>query len=136
VVPFLIIQLGRPIWTIATAPGELRTHYVAMLGWLVVSAPLWIVGATADRTWRLLWWALAATLDMTGTWLAHPVPGLVLRSENIEFDAAHLVERCRLFLIIALGEVVVTTGTAIAREASQPMTWLTGSCAFATMLAL
>lgn len=136
VVPFLAIQLGRPIWTIATAPEELRTHYVAMLGWLIASAPRWIVGAAADSTWRLLWWAIAASLDMIGTWLAHPVPGRILRSENIEFDAAHLVERCRLFLIIALGEVVVTTGTAIAHQTGQPMTWLTGSCALLIMLAL
>jgi hypothetical protein len=32
--------------------------------------------------------------------------------------------------------VVITAGTAIAHAVSQPMTWLTGSCALATMVAL
>jgi low temperature requirement protein LtrA len=35
----------------------------------------------------------------------------VLRSENVEFDAVHLMERYRLFLIIAPGEAVLTTAT-------------------------
>jgi len=136
VVPFLVVQLGRPIWTIVTAPRELQAHYVGMLGWLVASAPLWVVGGVGGGTWRLVWWAIAAVLDMTGTWLAHPIPGRVFRSENIEFDAAHLVERCRLFLLIALGEVVVTTGTAVAEVPSRPMAFLTGSCALAIPVAL
>jgi low temperature requirement protein LtrA len=85
-----------------------------MLGWLVASAP-WIVGGVVGGTRRLVWWAIAAVLDMTGTWLAHPIPGRVLRSENIEFDATHLLQRCRLFLLIALGEVVVTTAPPLLR---------------------
>jgi low temperature requirement protein LtrA len=137
VVPLLVIQAGRPIWTIATAPNRLlRQHYVVMLGWIVASAPLWIAGAAVGPGSRLLWWALAAGIDLVGTWLAHPVPGRVLRSENIEFDAAHLVERCRLFLIIALGEAVLTTGTAIAAAPTGPMTWFTGTCALITTVAL
>jgi low temperature requirement protein LtrA len=35
--------------------------------------------------------------------LSHHLPGRVLRSEHVEFDANHMLERCRLFLIIALG---------------------------------
>jgi low temperature requirement protein LtrA len=35
----------------------------------------------------------------------------VLRSENVECDAVHMMERCQLFLIIAPGEAVLTTAT-------------------------
>jgi low temperature requirement protein LtrA len=137
VIPFLAIQAGRPIWTIGTAPTRmLREHYLAMLGWIVASAPLWIAGAGVAPGPRLLWWAIAAGIDLVGTWLAHPVPGRVLRSENVAFDAGHLVERCRLFLIIALGEAVLTTGTAIAAAPTRPMTILTGTCALGTAVAL
>jgi low temperature requirement protein LtrA len=136
VIPFLVIQVGRPVWTIATAPRRLREHYIVMLLWIVVSAPFWIVGAVSEPRSRLAWWAGAAALDLLGTWLAHPLPGRVLRSEHMEFDAAHLVERCRLFLIIALGEAVLTTGTAIAAAPPGPMTWLTGTCALSTCVAL
>jgi hypothetical protein len=53
-------------------------------------------------------------IDLVGTWLAHPLPSRVLRSQNVQFDADHMIERCRLFLLIALGESVLTSGTAIA----------------------
>ena len=49
-------------------------------------------------------------LDLIGTWLAHPIPGRWLRSENVEFEGFHMLERFRLFLIIALGDTVLTTG--------------------------
>jgi low temperature requirement protein LtrA len=137
ILPFLAIQIGRPLWTIATAPNRvLHEHYIVMLGWLLASAPLWIAGAATGSQYRLLWWGLAACLDLVGTWLAHPVPGRVLRSENIEFDAEHLVERCRLLLIIALGETVLSTGIAIAAAPTTAMTYLTGTCALITAVAL
>jgi len=41
VVPLLLIQAGRPILTIVTAPTPmLRQHYAIMLGWIVAAAPL------------------------------------------------------------------------------------------------
>ena len=38
-----------------------------MLGWMLASAPLWIVGAAVGSRYRLAWWATAAALDLTGT---------------------------------------------------------------------
>jgi low temperature requirement protein LtrA len=137
VVPFPVIQLGRPLWTIATAPTRmLREHYVVMLAWIVATAPLWVIGAAADPATRLAWWALAAAADLVGTWFAHPVPGRVLDSEHVQFDADHMIERCRLLLIIALGEVVLTTGVAIAGSPVRPANVLTGSCALVSTVAL
>jgi low temperature requirement protein LtrA len=84
----------------------------------------------------LSWWAGAATIDLVGTWLGHPLPGRVLRSENVAFDAEHMIERCRLFLLIALGESVVTTGTAIADAPQNLITIMTGTCALIAIVAL
>ena len=42
-----------------------------------------------------------------------------------------MLERCRLFLIIALGETVLTTGTAIAAAPMTLMTLVTGTVALA-----
>ncbi len=69
------------------------------------------------------------------TSLAHPIPGRWLHSENVEFEGSHMLERCRLFLIIALGETVLTTGAAIATAPMTLMTGLTGTVALATMFA-
>jgi low temperature requirement protein LtrA len=137
VLPFLLIQVGRSASTIATTPTRmLREHYVVMLTWIIASAPFWLIGAAVDSGPRLLWWAIAAAFDLVGTWFAHPLPGRVLHSEHVEFDAEHMVERCRLFLIIALGETMLTTGTAIAHAPRNAMTVLTGTSAFAAAAAL
>jgi low temperature requirement protein LtrA len=77
-----------------------------------------------------------AGIDQIGRWLAHPIPGRRLHSENVEFDADHMLERCRLFLLIALGETVFTTGTAIAAASLTPMTLITGASALAGTVAL
>lgn len=137
VVPLLLIQVGRPIVTIATAPSRLlRVHYEIMLTWMVLSAPLWIVGAVAEPDSRLRWWAAAAAIDLIGTWLAHPAPRRVLHSEEVEYDAGHMLERCRLFLIIALGESVLTSGDAIAEATVSVTIVVTGASALAVIVAL
>src|SRR5215212_3995852 len=137
VIPLLLIQLGRTSWTLVNAPDEVfRDHYVRTLLWLVATAPLWIVGAAVNPEDRLRWWALAAGIDLVGRALAHPVPGRRLHSMNVGFRGGHVVERCQLFLIIALGETVLTTGTAIAGASMTLMTIVTGTVALVGIVAL
>jgi low temperature requirement protein LtrA len=137
VVPLLVIQAGRSILMVVVAPTRmLREHYGRLLYWIIATAPLWIVGAISDAESRLLWWSGAAVIDLAGTWLAHPLPGRVLRSEHVDFDANHMLERCRLFLIIALGESVLSSGTALADASRTLLTVVTGTCALVTIVAL
>ena len=133
----LISQLGHATVTTVSAPSPmLREHYAIMLGWIVASAPLWVIGAAAEETARLWWWAAAATIDLIGTWFAHPVPGRVLHSRNVAFDADHMIERCRLFLIIALGETVLITGTALAQAPFGFVTAVTASLSLLSIVSL
>jgi low temperature requirement protein LtrA len=60
----------------------------------------------------------------------------VLLSQDVEFDADHMLERCRLFLIVALGETILSTGTAIANAPRSAMTVLTGTSALVVVVAL
>ncbi len=137
VIPLLLIQLGRTVWTLFNSTDAvLREHYFRTLLWVIATTPLWIAGAAVSPEARVLWWAPAAGIDQLGRWLAHPIPGRRLHSENVEFDADHMLERCRLFLLIALGETVFTTGTAIAAASMTLMTLVTGTFALAGTVAL
>jgi low temperature requirement protein LtrA len=137
VIPLLLIQLGRTFWTLVnSADAVFRGHFFRTLLWFVATSPLWVAGAAVNPETRLLCWALAAGIDLIGAWLAHPIPGRRLHSENVAFDADHMLERCRLFLIIALGETVLTTGTAIAAAPITLMTVITGTVALAGAVAL
>lgn len=128
---FLIIQLGRTCWTIINSPDALfRDHFWRVLIWLAFSTPFWITGAFANGKFRILLWLTASIIDLTGTWVAHPIPSRRLLSEDVEFDAPHLLERCRLFRLIAIGEMVFTSGAAIS---TVHMNLITVSLGIATM---
>src|SRR5262245_8675915 len=74
VLPLLAIQLGRTMWTIAVAEDPVfRAHFIRVLIWLIVAAPIWVLGARAERGSRMLWWAVAAGMEVAGNWTAHPV---------------------------------------------------------------
>lgn len=138
VLPFLIIQLGGAAWTVLNAPSTLwKNHYQRTLIWLVGTAPLWALGAAADAEHRLFWWAVAGAIDLAGTWLAHPLPGKRLESADTGFvESPHMVERYRLFLIVALGETILTTGAALASSDWAALTLVTAAAAFSTTVAL
>lgn len=136
-VPMLLIKLGRTAWAVTSVPpGIHRSHFVRVLWWFLATTPLWIAGAAAEPHSRLLWWSVASGVDLAGSFLAHPVPGRRLNSYDIPFDADHMLERCRLFVMIALGETVLTTGSAIAASPMDLMTLTTGSFALVGSVAL
>ncbi|MFJ6994377.1 low temperature requirement protein A [Streptomyces sp. NPDC003090] len=115
VVPLAAILLLADVTAAVAAPTPfLRRHYRRVTAWALLSVPLWLIGASMDHGPRLGWWAAAALVDMAGVWLAHPLPGNVLSSRDLTFDAEHMVERIRLFIILQLGETVLTIGTAIS----------------------
>jgi len=137
VASLLVIQLGRTAWMLTTHLDPTNhDHFRRTLVWLVATAPLWIAGAALHPQLRVAVWAAAATIDLTGTWLAHPVPHRQLRSERLEFGGEHLLERIRLFLLIALGETVVTPGTALASAPTRATSLLSGVLAIAGTLCL
>jgi low temperature requirement protein LtrA len=114
VVPYLLCRIGPALWW-AVSSTQLRDHYRAMLAWFTVSAILWITGALNEPENRLWWWAAAALIELAGTWLAHPVPGLhQFRTQDVSINPGHMLERSRLFLLIALGEIILSSGTAVA----------------------
>lgn len=135
VVPYLVSQIGPTVAaSVVAGEDELRRHYRRVLVWLVAATPVWIVGATLEPGPRLACWAGAAAIDLAGTWLAHPLPGRTLRSRQVPFDGEHMIERLRLFLIIALGEAVLTTGTAIAAAPARPLTVVSGVAGLAVVV--
>jgi len=137
VIPLLVIQIGRTAWTIVNAPDrDYREHFIRVFVWLLVSTPLWIVGALTDPEMRLFWWTAAALIELLGAFLAHPLPGKSLQSQELPFDADHMLERYNLFLIIALGETVLMSGISLAQAPMDPMTVVTGVLAMLITVSL
>jgi low temperature requirement protein LtrA len=134
---YLLIHVGRIAWllTIGLDPVQQR-HFTRTLIWIVTTSPLWIAGAATEHRTRLALWGLAAVVDLTGTVTAHPLFRRRLDSRRLTFATAHIGERCRLFLLIALGETILTTGAALVNAPLLPTTLLSGSVAVAGTIAL
>lgn len=137
VVTFLLIHLGRTVWLLRVGLDRRdQEHWRRVLVWFAAAAPFWLTGAAADGGARLAWWAAATLIELAGTWTAHPLPGRRLDSRQVGFAGGHLLERGRLFMIIAFGEAILTTGTALTAAPYEPMTLLTSSVALAGTVAL
>jgi low temperature requirement protein LtrA len=136
VVPYLVCRIGPAVYWRMTS-SALREHYGAMLVWFVPTGALWVLGAVASSGTRLSWWALAATLEAAGSWLAHPIPRRHhFRTRDVAFSPGHMLERSRLFLIIGLGEAVLTTGVAVAGGRPSTAMILTAALAMVAIVAL
>jgi low temperature requirement protein LtrA len=99
---------------------------------------LWVAGAIADGDARLVLWGLAVATAYVGVLALHWLPGRGQRVdlEHSDVAAGHLIERFRLFFIIALGETVLTMGTAFTDEPFELARLLALAIAFTGTVAL
>jgi low temperature requirement protein LtrA len=116
---YLLLQIGRSVFLIVALRGRpLGEHFVNDLVWELAVGGLWVAGAIADGDARLVLWGLAAVAAHAGAWALHWLPGRgrAIDLGHTEISGGHLIERFRLFFIIALGETVLTTGNAFTDE--------------------
>jgi len=117
---YLILQVGRAAFLIVALRGRpLGDHFVNDLVWEAGAGVLWVAGAFADDDdARLILWAIAVIVTQVGVSNLHWLPGRgrAIDLQHTEISGAHLVERFRLFFLIALGETVITTGTAFTDQ--------------------
>ncbi len=138
VVGYLAIQIGRTVAAVFSFRGHhLHTHFVNALVWEVGTAPIWIAGIAVEGDARLALWAVATLITYVGVIASHSLPG---RKSPFPTDsqiyAEHLLERFRLFFLIALGETVLTIGNAFAEQPVQADRLLVLAVAFAGAVAL
>jgi low temperature requirement protein LtrA len=78
-------------------------------------AVLWVAGGLLEGEGRYTLWVLAVVLEYTGPVAGFWTPGLG-RSTTADWtvEGGHFAERCRLFVILALGESILVTGTTSA----------------------
>jgi low temperature requirement protein LtrA len=137
---YAFMQVGRSlfmVWALRQAPVGARRNFYRITTWLAVSGVLWIVGAIQQGEARFAWWIGALTIEYLGPAMFFYVPGLG-RSSTAEWDVegGHFAERCSLFVIIALGESVVVTGSTFADGARTPDLWLAFATAFLGCVAM
>lgn len=115
---YVALQIGRTLFMAAivrpTNPAGAR-NMLRIAAWFAASAPFWLAGVIRGDEERLGWWALAVLIEYSGPMAMFRFPGLG-RSTPADWNISgtHMAERCGLFIIIALGEGIIVTGTSFA----------------------
>ncbi|MCD2184427.1 low temperature requirement protein A [Rhizobium sp. GN54] len=87
------------------------TTFLRITAWLVVSGALWVAGGLSEPHLRVLFWVAALAVEYVGPVVRYWLPSIgASPPEALNVDGEHLAERCALFVIIALGETILTTG--------------------------
>jgi low temperature requirement protein LtrA len=138
VIGYLAIQLGRTIFAVVAFRGHrLHDHFSNALVWELATGLLWIAGIFADGDVRLAIWSVAVLLTYGGVIAGHPLPGKRSPfSSDSQIYAEHLLERFRLFFLIALGETVLTVGSAFSNVPLEPERLIALSAAFVGTVSL
>ncbi|WP_165947162.1 low temperature requirement protein A [Micromonospora sp. 15K316] len=84
--------------------------------WFGSTAVLWITGAFLPTAPQLVLWSVAMILDYVGVGVGWRVPRLApLGEEHLRVRGDHIAERHRQVFIIAVGEVLLTSGVSLSR---------------------
>lgn len=105
------------VWTSNWLDVERRPVQLMLLALMFASLLMStsIAGIFASGDARLAIWAVAVAVTYGGVIAGHPLPGRRSPfSSDSQIYAEHLLERFRLFFLIALGETVLTIGNAFA----------------------
>jgi low temperature requirement protein LtrA len=135
---YLAIQVGRTAFAVFAFRGHrLYMHFANALIWEIGTTPVWIAGIAAGSSGRLILWAIATLITYGGVIAGHPLPGRKSPfSSDSQIYAEHLLERFRLFFLIALGETVLTLGNAFADQPVRASRLLVLAVAFTGSVAL
>lgn len=113
---YVLTQLGRSIYAAAGLRGHaLRIIFLRLVAWTALGAIPMIAGGLLHGHVREGLWALGVAIELGGAAIGFATPGLG-RSKTTEWtiDGAHFAERCQAFVLIALGESIVVSGTTLS----------------------
>jgi low temperature requirement protein LtrA len=113
---YISIQAGRYLFLLFLLRGHKTTGPVARALWSsAMSMAPWLVGAFAHGIARTALWALAVAIEYAVFALNLPLPWTAkVGPWEPPSSAEHLAERYRQFFIIALGELILSSGTTFS----------------------
>lgn len=128
------IQVGRSLFTMAALRRQDQANFLnfaRITTWVSVSGAFWVGGALAPEQWRLPIWLIALAIDTAGPLARFFTPGLGATPTGVwTVSGEHIAERAGLFIILALGESIIVTGTSFGSLEFTPVTILAFLAAF------
>ncbi|MEO3771061.1 low temperature requirement protein A [Micromonospora sp. B9E7] len=113
-VVYVTVQVGRTMFALWAVQGTpwLVDGFQKSLPWILGTSLLMVVGGLVDGAAREALWATVIVLEVVGLLIGYPVPRRGRsRPERWMVEGGHLAERSSAFVLIALGESILVTGT-------------------------
>jgi len=136
---YVALQVGRnaaAAWLLQRR-HRLRDVFERLVVWSAVAGALWLGGAALDGDERLVLWIPALALELAAPAAGYWLPGRGrAATSDYDIEGTHFAERCRLFIIIALGESIVVTGATASEAGLSPIVVLCLVVAFVEAAAL
>lgn len=111
---YVVIQVGRSVIALCfLGDGHaLSNNFKRIATWLSISGVLWIAGGCAEGPTRVVLWLAAVVCEYVSPMFgfALPVLGRSRASDWQSAEGGHIAERCQAFVIIVLGESLLSTG--------------------------
>lgn len=118
-VAYVTMQVGRSLFMLYALSGRDSANFWnfrRITVWLAFAAVFWIAGGLVSADGRWTYWTAALAIEFVAPLTGFRVPGLgKSTTSDWDVEARHMSERCGLFVIIALGEIVTLTGATFAR---------------------
>ncbi|MFF0471751.1 low temperature requirement protein A [Micromonospora zamorensis] len=93
----------------------IQARSIRVFFWFGVTVAPWVAGVFVDETARLVLWSLAVAVDLGSARFGWPTPRLGRTGLASQiFTGVHLSERHRAIFIVALGELILSTGMGLA----------------------
>lgn len=134
------MQVGRSLFALYAFKDEDRQSFLVFVRvtiWLAVSSLFWLAGGLVDLADRILLWGIALAIEYAGPACRYVVPGVASSDEGrLHLSGEHLAERCALFVIICLGETILTTGRTATEYMNSGLTFIVFCSAFVSTVAM
>lgn len=133
------MQLFRSLFALYVFRGidhENSKTFTRMALWLGASSVFWILGGFSETLeWQIAFWLIAIGIEYLGPAVKYFFPGFEIGDdEKLHLSGEHLAERCALFIIICLGETILTTGRTAADHMNSSLSFAVFCSAFTSTI--
>lgn len=133
---YCAMQIGRSVFMLVAfrrIDDASYLTFVRVTVWVLASSLFWMAGAFADLELRVLVWSIALLIEYASPLARFWVPSLgTSPRETLDISGEHMAERCALFVILCLGETILTTGRNAAEHMQSNLTFAVFCSAFLT----
>ncbi|MDM9646109.1 low temperature requirement protein A [Rhizobium sp. S163] len=133
---YCAMQLVRSVFMLYAYKGVDRPSYLTFVRitvWVIASSVFWIIGGFASLEARVAFWGVALLIEYVSPLARYWVPELgASPRETLDISGEHMAERCALFVILCLGETILTTGRTAAEHMQSNLSVMVFCSAFLT----